>query len=73
QVDALALALRCVDNSRGFVLGDMTGIGKGRVLAGLARHGVRQDMRVVVVTYRPPLFNSMARESAVIGTHHLIN
>ncbi|EMS8387517.1 hypothetical protein WK896_006797, partial [Pseudomonas aeruginosa] len=36
QVDALALALRCVDNSRGFVLGDMTGIGKGRVLAGLA-------------------------------------
>jgi len=73
QVDALALALRCVDNSRGFVLGDMTGIGKGRVLAGLARYGVRQDMRVVFVTDRPPLFNSMAREIAVMGTHHLIN
>lgn len=73
QVDALALGLRSLDRRKGFVLGDMTGIGKGRVLAGLIRYGIRQEIPVIFITDRPPLFNSMAREIAVMGSHHLIN
>src|SRR3546814_11181575 len=33
QIDAVALIIRRVSSGRGFILGDETGIGKGRVLA----------------------------------------
>ena len=35
QVDALALTISNIENDAGFVIGDQTGIGKGRVVAGL--------------------------------------
>ena len=38
QVDALALAINQIESNKGFILGDMAGIGKGRVVAGMLRY-----------------------------------
>ena len=42
QIDALALAFDAHDRGRGFIEADETGIGKGRVLAGVCLRAWRQ-------------------------------
>lgn len=73
QVDAIALALRSIAHGRESVLGDLTGIGKGRVLASLIRFAERQEVPVIFVTKDISLFNSMGRELAVMGADYLLD
>ena len=57
QVDALALALHALHQGRGFIEADETGIGKGRVLAGLAQWAWRERRLVLFLTEKPNLFS----------------
>src|SRR3546814_8226524 len=50
QVDAAALAMSSGQRGRGFILADQTGLGKGRILAALARAAALDGRRVVFLT-----------------------
>lgn len=67
QVDALATMIHRMKRGRGNILGDETGIGKGRVLAGLATWALKQDRPVVFITDRANLFSDLARDLRDIG------
>lgn len=73
QVDAVALALDSFGRDRNMVLGDLTGIGKGRVLASIIRFAHLNDMPAIFVTKDQTLYNSMAREMAVLGMSELVD
>tara|TARA_R110000824_G_scaffold86938_3_gene214697 strand:- start:3653 stop:11587 length:7935 start_codon:yes stop_codon:yes gene_type:complete len=67
QVDALALAIDNHKNGAGFIIGDQTGVGKGRVVAGMMRYAKRNGMVPVFVTAKPSLFYDMMRDLIAIG------
>ncbi len=73
QVDAIALTLDSFGRGSDMVLGDLTGIGKGRVLAALIRFAHMNEMPVIFVTKDQTLYNSMARELAVLGMSELVD
>ncbi|MCE2523365.1 MAG: strawberry notch C-terminal domain-containing protein [Rhodobacteraceae bacterium] len=50
QVDAVAMRNSASSRNRGFLLGDQTGIGKGRSLAAMARLHIREGGRVLYLT-----------------------
>ena len=62
QIDAIALALYNLKKNKGFILGDMTGAGKGRVLASIIRWAKRNNIIPVFFTERPNLFMDMVRD-----------
>ena len=67
QVDALALALHALDQGRGFIEADETGIGKGRVLAGLTQWAWRQQRPVLFLTEKANLFSDFYRDLTHTG------
>ena len=62
QVDAIALAINNVANGDAFIIGDQTGIGKGRVVAAAIRFAHKQGMVPVFVTEKPDLYGDMYRD-----------
>ena len=69
QLDALALAIDSHKRGKGFVLGDMTGIGKGRVVAGMIAYSMKQGKLPVFVTAKDGLYSSMMEDLNGIGIH----
>lgn len=67
QVDALGTMIHRMKRGRGNILGDETGIGKGRCLAGLSTWALKQDHPVVFITDRANLFSDFARDLRDIG------
>lgn len=67
QVDALALAIDNVKRGKGFIIGDQTGIGKGRVNAAVIRWAIKNGRIPVFVTERPNLYGDMYRDLQDIG------
>ncbi len=67
QIDGVALAMRQMIDGRAFILGDMTGIGKGRQLAMLLKWAQRQGKKPVFVTEKSILFNDLYRDLKDIG------
>ena len=72
QVDAVALAMHQGDMGRGFILGDNTGIGKGRVLATLMAWGIKQGNKPIFVTSKAGLFADIMRDLRDIGEADLL-
>lgn len=62
QVDALVLAIKSFEKGNAFILGDMAGIGKGRVCAGVMRYAYMQGKIPIFITQKPYLFNDMYRD-----------
>ncbi len=62
QVDAVALALHSAMGGKAFVLADMTGLGKGRVLAAIARGVALTGETVVFITEKENLFSDFWRD-----------
>jgi hypothetical protein len=73
QVDAVALALDSFGRGRDMVLGDLTGIGKGRVLASVIRYAHQNGIPAIFLTKDQTLYNSMSREMAVLGMSDLVD
>lgn len=71
QVDAIALSISRAESGRGFILADQTGLGKGRVLAGLARYAALNKRPVLFLTEKPNLFSDFYRDIADIGSADL--
>lgn len=67
QVDALGMMISRMKKGRGHILGDETGIGKGRTLAGLTTWALKQGHPVVFITDRANLFSDLARDLRDIG------
>lgn len=67
QVDALALAIKNAEEGRGFIIGDQTGIGKGRVVAAMIRYAIINDKTPIFVTEKPNLYSDMIRDLDDIG------
>lgn len=67
QVDAIALAIDNVEKGAGFIIGDQTGVGKGRFVAAMLRYGKVNGRTPVFVTKSPGLFGDMIRDMRDIG------
>lgn len=67
QVDALALAIDNMERGAGFIIGDQTGIGKGRVVAGVIRYALRSGRMPIFVTEKPNLYADMYRDMNDVG------
>ncbi len=73
QIDAVALAIYNIEGlGQSLIVGDMTGIGKGRIAAALVRYGVLQNKRPVFLTIQPNLFSDIYRDLKAIGSGHLV-
>jgi hypothetical protein len=66
QIDALVLAIKAYEQGNGFIIGDMAGIGKGRVCAGIMRFAYMNNIIPVFITQKPYLFNDIYRDFADI-------
>ena len=67
QVDALGLALDNLERGKGFIIGDQTGIGKGRVNAAIIMWAIKRGRIPVFVTMTPALYADMFRDLKAIG------
>jgi Na+-translocating ferredoxin:NAD+ oxidoreductase RnfG subunit len=67
QVDALALAIRNAEAGKGFIIGDQTGIGKGRVVAAMIKFAIKNGKIPIFVTEKPNLYSDMIRDLDDIG------
>jgi hypothetical protein len=67
QVDALGLAIHQIGKGKGFIIGDQTGIGKGRVVAGIIRYAIKNGHTPIFVTEKPNLYGDMVRDLRNIG------
>ena len=72
QVDAVGLAIHQIKTGRVFIVGDMTGVGKGRVAAALIRWGKRNKKKVLFCTEQPNLFSAMNADLEDIGSSGLV-
>lgn len=71
QVDAVALAIHSIHKGRGFLEADQTGLGKGRVMAAMARYSALNSTPVVFITETPTLFTDLWRDIRDIGSEDL--
>lgn len=67
QVDAVALAMMQSENSKGLILGDYTGVGKGRVVATLYAWAIKQGKKPIFCTSKEGLFYDILRDFNDIG------
>ena len=75
QIDSVALAIRQMEGGNAFIIGDMTGVGKGRQGAALIRYAVRKGKETgkspVYFTQKPSLFSDNYRDLVDIGSPEL--
>lgn len=71
QIDSVALAIHQMNKGNAFIIGDMTGVGKGRQGAALIRYAVKQGKCPIYFTQKPTLFTDNYRDLADIGSSEL--
>ena len=71
QIDSVALAIHQMNNGNAFIIGDMTGVGKGRQGAALIRYAVKQGKVPIYFTQKPTLFTDNYHDLADIGSSDL--
>ncbi len=71
QIDAVAMAIYNIEaREQGMIIGDQTGIGKGRIAAAMIRYGVLQKMKPIFLTEKANLFSDIYRDLIAIGSGH---
>ena len=71
QVDSVALAIQQAKKGNAFIIGDMTGIGKGRQAASLIRYAKKQGQVPVYFTKTAGLLSDVYRDLVDIGSPEL--
>lgn len=71
QVDSVTLALQQAKKGNAFIIGDMTGIGKGRQAASLIRYAKKQGQVPVYFTKTAGLLSDVYRDLVDIGNPDL--
>lgn len=73
QIDAVAMAVYNIEErGQGMIIGDQTGIGKGRVAAAIIRYGVEQSVQPIFITEKANLFSDIYRDLVAIGSQKLV-
>ena len=67
QVDGVALAVRSLQQGKAALIGDDTGLGKGRQMAAALKYALETGNIPIFVTKEPGLYADMARDLADIG------
>ena len=72
QIDGVALAIYNIEKkNQGIIIGDQTGIGKGRQAAAIIRYAVKQGLKPLFLTEKANLFTDIFRDLAGIGSGDL--
>jgi predicted RNA methylase len=73
QIDAVAMSIYNIEErGQGMIIGDQTGIGKGRIAASMIRYGVVKGVQPVFITEKANLFSDIYRDLVAIGSAHLV-
>ncbi len=72
QVDAIALAIWNIERGDGMIIGDQTGIGKGRIAAAIIRYGAKNGLPTIFITEKATLFSDIYRDLYDIGSVDLV-
>ncbi len=73
QIDAVALAIYNIEGlGQSLIVGDMTGVGKGRIAAALVRYGAFRSIKPIFLTLQANLFSDIYRDLKAIGSGHLV-
>ncbi|MEN8443544.1 MAG: strawberry notch C-terminal domain-containing protein [Cyanobacteria bacterium J06555_13] len=67
QVDGVALAVRSLQQGKAALIGDDTGLGKGRQMASAIKYALETGNIPIFITKDPGLYADMARDLADIG------
>lgn len=71
QADAVALAVDAIERGRAIIIGDQTGVGKGRQAAGVISYALKNGKIPIFITQKPNLFTDMYDDLADIGIEDL--
>lgn len=71
QVDSVALAIHSMKKGKSFIIGDQTGVGKGRQAASLIRWAKKNGKKVIFVTESSKLFSDMYGDIQDIGSEYM--
>lgn len=71
QIDGVALAIRNIERGTGLIIGDMTGVGKGRQAAAVIRYANQEGIVPIFLTEQASLFSDLWRDLAAIGSDNL--
>lgn len=71
QVDSVAMAIYQMKRGEAMIIGDQTGVGKGRQMAALIRWAVRQGKKPIFITQKADLFSDLYRDLVDIGSGDL--
>lgn len=73
QIDGVATAIYNIEEKRqGIIIGDQTGIGKGRQAASIVRYAHKNGMLPIFLTEKPNLFTDLYRDLEDISTAELL-
>lgn len=69
QIDGVALAIYNIEaKNQGIIVGDQTGIGKGRQAAAIIRYAILRGKKPIFFTEKPNLFSDIYRDLVGIGS-----
>ena len=72
QIDAVGMAIYNIEAlGQGIIIGDQTGIGKGRTAAAMIRYTSHMGLKPIFITEKANLFSDIYRDLSAIGSQHL--
>lgn len=72
QIDAVAMCIYNIEaREQGMIIGDQTGIGKGRVAAAMIRYASKRGLKPIFITEKANLFSDIYRDLVAIGSGYL--
>ena len=71
QIDAVSIIISNIKNGKSTILGDQTGVGKGRVVAATIRYANLQGIKPIFFTEKPNLLTDIYRD--LVNINHKIN
>ena len=72
QMDSVAMAIYQMKQEQAFIIGDQTGVGKGRQMAALIRWAVQRGEKPVFITQKADLFSDIYRDLVDVGSGDLV-
>lgn len=72
QIDSVAMAIYQMKKGQALIIGDQTGVGKGRQMAALIRWAVKRGEKPIFITQKADLFSDIYRDLVDIGSGELV-
>lgn len=72
QMDSVAMAIYQMKQEQALIIGDQTGVGKGRQMAALIRWAVQRGEKPVFITHKADLFSDIYRDLVDVGSGDLV-